>query len=147
MSSYQVMMTFEVPHLVLPRCWEITRPGRRMQLRVYGGSGRLAVQGTVREDSPADAAMAVVLAVNSGWDKKEGPIKLVSWSVHRSRVFAGLGRHPHTRSSSSLPGRGWYWDNGEGPDEGGSAGVREPRRPLPGPGSMSAELEIRRERG
>ena len=59
MATYQVMMTFEVPQLVLPRTWKIRRVQPLAPLRLYGGSGRLAVQATVREESPADAVIVV----------------------------------------------------------------------------------------
>jgi hypothetical protein len=141
MATYQVMMTLEVPQLRLPRTWEIELPGRRAHLRVYGSAGRLAVNATVREEAPGDAAIVVAQAVMGEWKKSDGPIKVLKWTAHRSRVFAGLGRHPESFTSSHRP---WGWH--EGPDdEGGSAGVREPRRPLPGPGSMSAALELPRD--
>jgi hypothetical protein len=33
------------------------------------------------------------------------------------------------------------FDDGDDPDDGGLAGVREPRRPKPGPGHLSAALD------
>ncbi len=139
MATYQVMMTLEVPQLRLPRAWEITLPAARGRLRIYAEAGRLAVTAAVREESPADAAIVVAGAVVNQWDKSDGPIKVVSWTAHRDRAFAGIGRRRSPVTSSRLRG------DREGPDdEGGSAGVREPRRPLPGPGSMSAEQELPR---
>lgn len=35
-----------------------------------------------------------------------------------------------------------YFAGGTGGDDDGSAGVREPRRPLPGPSSLSATLDL-----
>jgi hypothetical protein len=143
MAAYQVMMTFEVPQLRSPREWEIRLPRFQRHLRIYGANGLLSVTGTVREDSPADAAITVATVIMRQWDKSEGPIKVASWTAHRERAFAGVGRRSGGVSSEGL-GLRRLWDD-EGPDEGGSAGVREPRRPLPGPGSMSAALELPRD--
>jgi hypothetical protein len=132
MARFMVQMTFETPGLREPL--RVTRrlPGHTSSMQCLGGDGMLAVSAAnVQAESPADAAMIVVRAVNRQWMKSRGPLKMVSWRAHRKRVLLG-GRG---RNSS-----GWPWsDDG---DEGGSAGVREPRRPLPGPGSLHAAADL-----
>jgi hypothetical protein len=55
---------------------------------------------------------------------------------------AGSGRATlRTRRSSTLDRPQRRMDDGEDPDDGGLAGVREPRRPKPSPGSMFAAVD------
>jgi hypothetical protein len=62
-----------------------------------------------------------------------GPVRVLSWTATRSvPVLAGLGRRRRRWSGTEWSG----WD-----DEGGTAGVREPRRPKPSPGALSAALD------
>jgi hypothetical protein len=135
MARYMVQMTFETPNQHKPV--RVTRrlPGHTSSMQCLGGDGMLAVSAAnVLAESPADAAMIVMQAVNRQWTKSRGPLKMVSWRAHRKRVLlGGRGRNG--------PASGW-WDQGDGGDEGGSAGVREPRRPLPGPGSLHAAADL-----
>jgi hypothetical protein len=65
-------------------------------------------------------------------------VRLLSWTATRHvPVLAGLAR----RRGSYAGGPVTWADGGEDGDEGGTAGVREPRRPTPSPGTMSAAAE------
>ena len=133
MARYTVHMTFETPGQTKPVKITHRILGRVGSMQLLGGDGSLAVSASwVSAESPADAAMIVVRAVSQRWPKGRGSLTMRSWTAHRERVLLG-GRGPRT---------GWTRNDGDGPDEGGSAGVREPRRPLPGPGSLHAELDL-----
>ena len=132
MARYTVHMTFETPGQIAPVRVIQRLPGRAVSMELLGGEGSLAVAASqVVAESPAEAAMAVTAAVNRRWQKRQGPLKLRSWTANRERVLFGR-RNGSTWNSST-----WNDDG----DQGGSAGVREPRRPLPGPGSMHAALD------
>ncbi|HST82438.1 MAG TPA: hypothetical protein VLL08_11950 [Kineosporiaceae bacterium] len=135
MARYNVQMTFETPEQH-SRLRSIKRlPGRIGSMHLLGGDGFLAVSASgVSAESPADAAMIVVKAVQGSWSKRRGRLTMRSWTAHRERVLFGS-----RRGSDSAWSGAWDWDDG---DEGGSAGVREPRRPLPGPGSLHAARDI-----
>jgi hypothetical protein len=83
--------------------------------------------------------------VHGNWRKAQGALKIVSWTAHRERVLFGARRR-----SGLGGGHGWPGDSdgftdgglGGGGDEGGSAGVREPRRPKSGPPSMGSVLPL-----
>jgi hypothetical protein len=136
MARYTVHMTFEAPVLTAPLKITHRLPGRAASMQMLGADGLLAVSASrVSAESPADAAMIVVNAVRDRWHKGRGGLKMRTWTAHRERVLLG-GR----RGGSS--GRGGAWFDDGGFDEGGSAGVREPRRPLPGPGSLHAEADL-----
>ena len=138
MARYTVHMTFEVPGLPAPLKISQRLPGRVGSMRMLGADGLLAVQASrVQAESPADAAMIVVKSVNDRWYKGLGPLKMISWTAHRERVLAGF----RGRRSGSVAGSGWDWPD-QGDDGDGSAGVREPRRPLPGPGSLHAARDL-----
>jgi hypothetical protein len=140
MSRYHVQITFEAPGLRSSMMQKThSLPGRGASMRMYGSEGMLAVSAVVHAESPADAAMAVTREVGKHWTKAAGPLRLISWRAHRERSLAGLGRRGSGSWGASLP-----WDGGSGPDDegGGLAGVREPRRPLPGPGSLHAALDL-----
>jgi len=132
MARYKVQMTFETPGLRTPLKVTHRLPGRAASMRWLGGDGTLAVTARVPAETAADAAMAVVSAVQVRWRKHLGTLQMRSWTAHRERVLLG-GRGA---------GTGWIAGNDDRPDEGGSAGVREPRRPLPGPGSLHAALDL-----
>jgi hypothetical protein len=151
MARYTVQMTFEVPTLAAPLGSTHRLPGRAAWVRLLGADGMLAVSASrVQAESPAEAAMIVVKSVHDRWPKGRGPIKMLSWTAGRERVLTGV------RRGSSGSGGPWPddWhltfgsDDSDGGDDesGGSAGVREPRRPLPGPGSMHAAVELPRSR-
>jgi hypothetical protein len=134
MARYTVQMTFETPGSRAPVRTTI-HLSPRSSLRLIGAAATLAVTGAVQADSPADAAMQVTSAVGRRWSKSQGSLRLLSWRAHRDRMLFGR-RGGWTAGGGMFP-EGWN-DDGDG---GGSAGVREPRRPLPGPGSLSAALE------
>ena len=136
MGRYTVQMTFETPGRREPLKQTRRLPGRATSMQLIGCDGLLAVSASrVSAESPADAAMIVVQAVNRQWPKGRGPLKMRSWTANRERVLLGSRR---SRSGWSAT---WPYDDDSG-DEGGSAGVREPRRPLPGPGSLHAALDL-----
>jgi hypothetical protein len=129
MGRYTVHMTFETPGQIAPVKIVQRLPGRAASMELLGGAGSLAVAAAkVSAESPADAAQVVVQAVDRRWDKRRGPLTVRSWTASRERVLFGA------RNSSA-------WTGHRDDDEGGTAGVREPRRPLPGPGSLHAERE------
>jgi len=104
-------------------------------MRLLGAHGLLAVSASrVSAESPAEAAMAVVSAVHDRWHKRQGALVMRSWTAHRDRVLVG-GRREFEAGT-------WDWNDDHGDDGDGSAGVREPRRPLPGPGSLHAARDL-----
>jgi hypothetical protein len=135
MGRYTVQMTFETPDQRSPLTLTKRLPGSASSMRLLGADGLLAVSASrVSAESPAEAAMIVVQAVHARWSKSRGQLKMRSWTAHRERVLFGVrGRRDSSR------GGPWGWDDG---DEGGSAGVREPRRPLPGPGSLHVARDL-----
>jgi hypothetical protein len=136
MGRYLVQMTFETPGQREPLKLTCRLPGRAASMRLIGCDGLLAVSAArVSADSPADAAMLVVQAVNRQWPKSRGPLKMRSWTANRERVLLGSRRGSAWNAS-------WPYNDSGDDGEGGSAGVREPRRPLPGPGSLHAALDL-----
>ena len=130
-------MTFETPGQTKPVKITHRILGRVGSMQLLGGDGSLAVSASwVSAESPADAAMIVVRAVSQRWPKGRGSLTMRSWTAHRERVLLGR-RGP---SGSSWNGSRPF--DGDDGDEGGSAGVREPRRPLPGPGSLHAAADL-----
>ncbi len=135
MAKYTVQMTFETLGQRSRSKFTQRLPGRVSSMQLIGGDGLLAVSASrVSAESPTEAAMIVMKAVRDTWSKSRGPVKMRSWTVHQERVLLGTRRRP----GSTLSG----WWNGDDGDEGGSAGVREPRRPLPGPGSLHAARDL-----
>jgi hypothetical protein len=151
MARYTVQMTFEISALHQPLTSTRPLPGRAASIRLLGSNGLLAASASrVQAESPAEAAMIVVKSVHDRWPKSQGPIKMLSWTATRERVLVGARRAGRSAGSGGPWPDGWDltfgWDDGNddrGDDEGGgSAGVREPRRPLPGPGSMHAAVDL-----
>ncbi|GAB3242300.1 hypothetical protein [Kineosporia babensis] len=138
MAKYTVAMTFETPGL--RSAFERKHsPGRPLgsSIRMIAADGTLAVTASgVRAETHSEAALKVSTEIAQSWVKAHGPLKMASWRADRERVLVG-GR----RRGGSVFGSG-PWPEGFGNDEGGSAGVREPRRPKPGPGSMSMEAGL-----
>lgn len=144
MARYVVHMTFEVAAQSGSYRGAGLRSGilpGRGSIRFIAGHGTLAVTAIVRAESPVDAASDVATRARVEWMRHgTGPICMVSWRAHRERAFAGLGRG---RGSS-----GSGWPDGGPPDDGGDlAGVREPRRPNPSPGTLSATVDVPRFEG
>jgi hypothetical protein len=138
MARYAVQITFEAPGLRSPVRSAHSLPGRGASIRLLGSDQFLAVSATVRAESATDAAMSVVKHVlDDEWPKGRGALKLRSWTAHRDRVLVG---GPFRRASRRSGLTRYHLDGGFDDDggEGGLAGVREPRRPKPGPPSLSA---------
>jgi hypothetical protein len=142
MARYTVQMTFEALALHEPVDKTLRLHGWAAALQMLGDDGMLAVSASkVVADSPSDAASLVTAAVMREWSKNQGPLKMLTWTAHRDRALVGGA------SRAREFGRGWDWDlfrwhpdDDEG-DPGGSAGVREPRRPKPGPPSLHLALD------
>jgi hypothetical protein len=140
MPRFTVQITFETPGLQGEIKASHSLPGLGAHMQMLASGGLLAVSAVVRAHSAADAAMTVSTEVGQRWSKADGPLKLLNWKAYRERVFAG-------RSAGSGAGGGLLFNSDtffprDDDDEGGTAGVREPRRPLPGPGSLSAALDL-----
>ncbi len=134
MARYKVLMTFEAPGLTAALERRHSAPGAT--IRLLASDGRLAVSATgVRADTPSEAAVRVTEELGRIWGKSAGPLKMASWRAERERVLAGM----IGARRSAVTGQG-PWPDGFG--EGGTAGVREPRRPKPGPGSMSMRADL-----
>jgi hypothetical protein len=152
MAKYTVQITFEVSALRAPLKITHRLPGRAASMRWLAADRLLAVSASrVSADSPEAAALVVVKSVLDRWPKSQGPIKMLSWTAGRERVLVGA------RQGRSISGSAWPWldggfeggswiygrdDDRDDDDGGGSAGVREPRRPLPGPGSLYAARDL-----
>jgi hypothetical protein len=137
MSRYTVHMTFQAPAQRGPYGGDRLAEGRlatgRGTVRYVAADGTLAVVGSVRGESPVDAARIVQRKAEADWVIfGVGPVRMVNWSATRERVLVG------TRGGSTT-----RWSAGPGgpPDDGGLAGVREPRRPRTPPGTTSAALD------
>jgi hypothetical protein len=136
MARFSLQMSFSVPpQQKLPYTQVMSRVAGG-SVRYTAGDGIIAVTAVVRAESAAAAALQVCrLIEREEAHRGRGPVRLVSWTATRSvPVFAGLGRR-----TQRFAGEGPRWDD-EG-DGDGTAGVREPRRPHPSPGTMSAALE------
>ena len=137
MAKFSVQMTFAAPAQRVPRYRQarVALP-RGGTARYVVGDGTIAVTAVVRADSAADAALQLCRAVEREEQTHgRGPVRPLSWTATRSvPVLAGLGRR-------RLRWSGGAWGDGWDDDDGGTAGVREPRRPRPSPGALSAALE------
>lgn len=113
------------------------------------GSDVLAVCVRVRAESPGGAVQLLDRRVRALWPMlAAGTLTLATATANGDLVPVGV------RATRTRPGRPrlfggrlreWPWDEGPeaGPDDesGGTAGVREPRRPKTPPGGLSAALE------
>ena len=138
MAKFTVTMTFEAPARRGPvRSSGLARMPGSGSVRYLAGDGVIAVTGVVRADTAAEAAQDVCRLVERDQAHHGfGPVRLVSWTATRLvPAFAGPGR----RRSTRFRGGPETWTDGD--EGGGTAGVREPRRPRPSPGSMSAALD------
>lgn len=136
MARFSVQMTFEAPAQRTPSPQQVTiLLPRGGTVRYVVGDGTIAVTAVVRADCAPDAAMRLCRAVEREESMRgRGPVRLASWTAMRSvPVLAGRGRR-----RQRFTGGGFGWDDGDGD---GTAGVREPRRPNPSPGTMSAALD------
>lgn len=147
MPKYTVSMTFEVPGLTAPLDQRYPLRGMASSLHLLAADGLLAVTAAgIRAETAAEASMQVTTEVKHRWARANGVLRVVSWRATPERVLfgrrgrgAGFGPGP-TSDGPTSPG-----PKGDGPDDDGrddgSAGVREPRRPRPGPGSMSMQAD------
>ena len=147
MAKYTVLMTFEAPGLTAALDRRSTlRRGVASSIRLLASDGLLAVNAAgVRAETPSDAAVQIATEVGRRWDKSQGPLKVASWRADRERVRVGPRRRQTGYGQGPWPEGFLSSGSGDWPDEGdsgdGSAGVREPRRPKPGPGSMSMQAD------
>jgi hypothetical protein len=138
MVRFTVQMTLAAPARCGPvRSGHVTRLPRSGSVRYLAGDGVIAATATVRAETAGEAAADVRGAVERDQARQgNGPVRVLSWTATRHvPVLAAVGRRRHTR----FRGGPESWD--EGDEGGGTAGVREPRRPGPAPGSMSAALD------
>jgi hypothetical protein len=136
MARFSVQMTFETPAQRTPSPQQVTMVLSRGTARYVVGDGTIAVTAVVRAECAPEAALRLSRAMEREERLRgRGPVRLASWTAMRSvPVLAGRGRRQR------FSGGGFGWDDGEG-DGDGTAGVREPRRPKPSPGTMSAALD------
>lgn len=138
MPRFTVQMTLAVPARPGPvHGGSVTRRPGAGTVRYLVGDGTVAVIAVVRAETAGEAAADVLHVVERDQVcAGNGPVRLVSWTATRHvPVFAGPGRRRNTR----FRGGPETWTDGD--DGGGTAGVREPRRPRPSPGSTSAALD------
>ncbi|GLY13824.1 hypothetical protein LWF15_02020 [Kineosporia rhizophila] len=147
MARYAVLITFEAPGLRASFDRKHTlRRGVGSTIRMLAADGMLAVTASgVRADTPSEAAGLVTEEVGRAWAKTHGQLKMASWRADRERALVGGRRRRPESVQGDGPWPGGWFGAGDDPDEGGSAGVREPRRPKPGPGSMSMQAELQPE--
>ena len=150
MPRYIVHMTFEAPGLMEPvqaSSHGGLLPGRGFR-HLAGRDGRAFVLASVRAGSPADAAAEIVTWAQREWvHVGHGPLRMIGWTASPDVARVGAMPFSRRRSQGFRPGHGGRSD-GDWPDDGfwgGLAGVREPRRPPPSPGAMSAALDVPRE--
>jgi hypothetical protein len=165
MGRYAVTAVFEVGPGKVPRGADVLdrmRISDKATHRFSYCDGRtLTVVIDWTAGSPEQASNDAVVAVRLVWAQLVGtdPGKPLSLRVRPltpiARVSAGVRRGLETvrpgRETSErllhrlevLPER--FFEDPDDPDDGGLAGVREPRRPKPGPGHMSAAREEPRE--
>lgn len=160
MARFAVTMVFETGPGKVPRGADVldraTVPGRATHRFSYSDGRTLTVVIDWNADSEAAARDAAVLGVRLAWAGMTGadpgdPLSVRVRSLTPpvvARVAAGVRRampwHPEGLPSRPvlLEPRLWVGDDPEhGDDDGGLAGVREPRRPKPGPGQLSAALD------
>lgn len=153
MARYSVFTVWEIDDAKVPRGGGPLDGAAVRGLEFsYAEAGRLSVLLTVRAGSEESAVELAAGRVALGWQFLHGapPGPLVHSATRRvgpvDRVVAGFAR-PAPQSVRARPSR-WpdaeLWDGDDGddpPDDGGLAGVREPRRPRPGPGHLSATAE------
>jgi hypothetical protein len=159
MARYAVTAVFEVGPGKVPRGADVLdrmRISDKATHRFSYCDGRTLT--VVIDWSAASAEQAsndAVVAVRLVWAQLTGtdPEKPLNVRVRPltpvARVSAGLRSGLRTVRTARRGGvetlREWPFDHPDDPDDGGLAGVREPRRPKPGPGHMSAALDEPRE--
>ncbi len=126
-------------------------PGHRFSVWTQN---RLVVQAEIRAESECAAIEVADAKVQTLWAHRPGgAITLTLSRATRERALVGAGRRIRrgVQAVAELPGgrrqTRWHVDDGPfdlgGDDEGGgSAGVREPRRPRTPPGTLHAAAEL-----
>lgn len=144
MAIYTVHLTFRAPGLHGRFEWRRPMLGRQ-SIHLNGAHGALVATVVVNSaDGPGFAGLRATELVLREWRDHGagGPLERLSWRAERQRAIAGLlGRR--RRGGGGWGAGAWGGpDSGppEGPDDGGLAGVREPRRPRPAPPSLSMSL-------
>ena len=163
MGRFSVTTVFEVPPGKSPRGSDVldrmVLPDRAVHRFSYCDGRSLTAVVDWRAAHPEQACADAVLGIRLVWAQITGhdPGPPLSVRVRaldvRARVSAG-GRGTELRWVPDAGGRGrlvpidapdtWGPDDGWPPapgDDGGLAGVREPRRPKPSPGSAAVSLE------
>jgi len=171
-ARFQVFAVWAVENGKVARGGEVLRRAgvRGLRFSFYDGA-RLTVLADVRAASPDDAVALVVGRATIGWQTLAGtPLGSPEyWQALPASGLAGVpaGLAPRRRDARDVvlrggvadwraPWRGteppWLppagldsdddpWDE-DPPDDGGLAGVREPRRPRPGPGHLTTEASL-----
>jgi hypothetical protein len=156
---YAVTLVFEVGTGKVPRGADVlsrmTVPRRAVHRFSYCDGRTLTVMVDWSARTPAQAVDEAVLTTRLVWAQLTGddpgePLSRQVRPLGVARVAAGLGG-PLERVAGALvedaprSGRArdakWRRDREDPDDDGGLAGVREPRRPKPAPPHLSAALE------
>jgi hypothetical protein len=159
MARFAVTVVFEVGPGKVPRGADVLdrmRISDKATHRFSYCDGRtLTVIIDWSAESGEQASKDAVVAVRLVWSQLTGtdPGKPLNLRVRPltpvARVSAGVRRGLETVRRTRRGGveivREWPFDHPDDPDDGGLAGVREPRRPQPGPGHLSAAREEPRE--
>jgi hypothetical protein len=158
MARFAVTVVFEVGQGKVPRGADVldlvTIPGKATHRFSYCDGRTLTAVIDWTAGSESAARDAAVTGLRLAWAGLTGidpgdPLSVRVRSLTPkvvARVAAGARRvtswHPEGLPVPDLievvPER---FDDGDDPDDGGLAGVREPRRPKPGPGHLSAALD------
>jgi hypothetical protein len=153
MKSYVVTAVFEVHSGKAPRVDDVLRhawPTGHIMSRFDGTSLTVIVQ--LRAADPAAAGDLVVGRACRAWPRvaqSSLPAPLSVRVVAQQPALVSAGRRiarlrPPRKAANSLRGLTLRWMPPDDEEGGGLAGVREPRRPMPGPGHLSAERAIPR---
>jgi hypothetical protein len=158
MARFAVTVVFEVGPGKVPRGADVldrvTIPGKATHRFSYCDGRTLTVVIDWTADSEGAARDAAVTGLRLAWAGLTGtdpgdPLSVRLRSLTPkvvARVAAGVRRvtswHPEGLPiDDPIEVRPERFDDGDDPDDGGLAGVREPRRPKPGPGHLSAALD------
>ncbi|MBK6870432.1 MAG: hypothetical protein IPJ14_11690 [Kineosporiaceae bacterium] len=125
------------------------------------GADTLAVSVRIKAGSAAEAVQVLDIRVRAAWPMLDGgTLTLATAMANGDLVEVGAARTTSTGRTSRVsrtlrffgPGRSrpspWDdpgWDSGGNDWGGGTAGVREPRRPRTPPGHLAAELDLPRQ--
>lgn len=157
MGRFAVTVVFEVPPGKSPRGADVLErmvlPDRAVHRFSYCDGRTLTAVVDWRARRPEHACEQAVLGVRLVWRQITGQDLGAPLTVRvrpldvRTRISAGTREHRWALAGplvAVLPGEGARGPDDDPPhpeDDGGLAGVREPRRPKPGPGSASMALE------